>query len=431
MSRATTPIGRWLGRAAALALVAVLGACGGGGSDAPAPAPGGSTASGSTPVSAPPTTTTASTTTTGTVPAPTAVATAANVLPIVLDRGTDLSAINSPFVTVTVCEPGTQACRSIDHILLDTGSVGLRLAAAAVRGMNLPAVSAAGGGALAECASFASGYTWGSVRTADVRLAGQQAGALSVHVMDDPASPYAAVPADCSNTGAALAPAGSNGILGVGFAVQDCGPACAASGLPGVYFSCAATGCSGVAAPLSTQVAHPVAALPAGTNNGLAIVLPDFPGGTAQGLAGSLVLGIGTRDNNQMGTTPVYTANTAGSFTTTYGGRTTSAFIDSGSNGIFFADSSIARCPSGFYCPASALSLSATATGLNGNSVSVPFGVENAAALPGGTAVARLGGSVILGSSFDWGLPFFFGRTVFVAISGRSTPAGVGPFWAF
>jgi hypothetical protein len=33
--------------------------------------------------------------------------------------------------------------------------------------------------------------------------------------------------------------------------------------------------------------------------------------------------------------------------------------------------------------------------------------------------------------TFDWGLPFFFGRNVFTAIESRSTPAGSGPYWAF
>jgi hypothetical protein len=33
--------------------------------------------------------------------------------------------------------------------------------------------------------------------------------------------------------------------------------------------------------------------------------------------------------------------------------------------------------------------------------------------------------------SFDWGLPFFYGRTVYTAIENQSTPAGVGPYFAF
>jgi hypothetical protein len=32
---------------------------------------------------------------------------------------------------------------------------------------------------------------------------------------------------------------------------------------------------------------------------------------------------------------------------------------------------------------------------------------------------------------FGWGLPFFFGRTVFLAIEGQPTPAGAGPYYAF
>jgi len=32
---------------------------------------------------------------------------------------------------------------------------------------------------------------------------------------------------------------------------------------------------------------------------------------------------------------------------------------------------------------------------------------------------------------FDWGLPFYFGRSVFTAIEGKATPGGPGPFFAF
>jgi hypothetical protein len=34
-------------------------------------------------------------------------------------------------------------------------------------------------------------------------------------------------------------------------------------------------------------------------------------------------------------------------------------------------------------------------------------------------------------ASFDWGLPFSFGRIVYNAIETRNTPAGTGPYFAF
>jgi hypothetical protein len=40
-----------------------------------------------------------------------------------------------------------------------------------------------------------------------------------------------------------------------------------------------------------------------------------------------------------------------------------------------------------------------------------------------------LGGT--FSGGFDWGLPFFFGRNVFVAIQGQSTPGGTAPYWAY
>jgi hypothetical protein len=33
--------------------------------------------------------------------------------------------------------------------------------------------------------------------------------------------------------------------------------------------------------------------------------------------------------------------------------------------------------------------------------------------------------------TFDFGLPFFFGRNVYTAIEGKSTPGGTGPFTAY
>ena len=45
------------------------------------------------------------------------------------------------------------------------------------------------------------------------------------------------------------------------------------------------------------------------------------------------------------------------------------------------------------------------------------------------TAFNDLGGGGFF-AAFDWGLPFFFGRTVFVGIDGQTSPAGTGPYVA-
>jgi hypothetical protein len=356
----------------------------------------------------------------------------ANTLAITLDRGTDGAAINAPFVTVTVCVPGTSDCRTVDHVLVDTGSFGLRLAASSVlnSGLQLPAVTNAAGVQVGECGHFASGFVWGSVRRADVKLAGETAANLPIQVVGDPATLFAAVPRGCSNTGANFgADLGANGILGVGVFNEDC-PTCANSTAPAVYFACAAIGCSSTTLPLASQVANPVRAFSA-DNNGVVVVLPEVPPGGAETLSGSLIFGIGTQSNNQLGTATVFTTDNRGEFTTFYKGTTfASSFLDSGSNGIFFDDPAIPAC-FGFYCPPDPLALSAINRSSTGVSSTVNFTIESIQSINSRTVAANLGGDINLPGAFDWGLPFFFGRKVFVGISGASTPGGTGPFWAY
>jgi hypothetical protein len=50
---------------------------------------------------------------------------------------------------------------------------------------------------------------------------------------------------------------------------------------------------------------------------------------------------------------------------------------------------------------------------------------ESFAAFPG------LGGTNPTPNSFDWGLPFFYGRRVAVAIQGYTTSVGAGPYVAY
>src|SRR5664279_4686320 len=59
-----------------------------------------------------------------------------NSLPIAVDGGPIPGSIyvNGAFVTLSVCAPGTSTCQTIDHVLVDTGSVGLRLLAQGAAG---------------------------------------------------------------------------------------------------------------------------------------------------------------------------------------------------------------------------------------------------------------------------------------------------------
>jgi hypothetical protein len=95
-----------------------------------------------------------------------------------------------------------------------------------------------------------------------------------------------------------------------------------------------------------------------------------------------------------------------------------------------------------FYCPPSTRDLSATIQlGGTGGNVDVNFSIANADQLfapngvsSGNYAFNNLGGS--FGSSaFDWGLPFFFGRSVYTVIEGMPADGGsgtlTGPFEAF
>jgi hypothetical protein len=79
---------------------------------------------------------------------------------------------------------------------------------------------------------------------------------------------------------------------------------------------------------------------------------------------------------------------------------------------------------------------SATIPLANGASTTVNFSIANAATLFAGNqdiaAFVNLGAPQIDNTSFDWGLPFFYGRNVYAAIEGARTPGGpTGPYVAF
>ncbi|TFW17207.1 DUF3443 domain-containing protein [Duganella callida] len=361
-----------------------------------------------------------------------------NSTAIVVDNGPSgvSGAINVPYVSVTVCRPGSSVCQTVDHVLLDTGSYGLRLLASQLSStLALPAVSTASGADAGECGKFISGYTWGAVRQADVKMADEVAAGISIQVIGDRGASYAGTPASCSSAGSnlgTLAALGAKGILGVGMFKQDCGASCVNTAVGGIYYACASGNCTASTMPLAQQIGNPVASFST-NNNGVLIALPAVGTAGLTSVSGTLIFGVNTQSNNTIGSATIYQANSGGDFSTTYQGKTYSAsFIDSGSNGYFFSDSSIRQCSGGdFYCPAAPLALSATNTAADGSvSGAVSFSLVNLVALDSTISAAQVGGTAG-GSYFDWGLPFFYGRRVFVVMEDATTGGKTGPYWAY
>ena len=374
---------------------------------------------------------------------------AANSTPIVIDGGPQslaFGSLNAPYVTVTVCMPGTSSCQTIDHVLLDTGSTGLRIVASVLPAtFNLPQSNAATGNTpLWECLQFVTAYSWGSVRTADVKIANGIATSQPIQLIGDPAVPTAN--SDCTVSGTYLPlntvnELGANGVLGMNAFQYDC-PACTntVNIFPGAYYSCAAGGsCTNSAVALSAQVQNPIYNFQI-NNNGVAIVLPSIAAAGQLSATGSLILGISTQSNNQLGSAAVVPLDTLGYFTTSYNSALLKdSYIDSGSHYLYFNDGALAPCATqkGFYCPASIQTLQATIQLSGGAAGVVSFNVDSYETLsnnnPTFNALPNIAGliSSTASLSFDWGLPFFYGRTIFVGFENRSAAQNPGPFFAY
>jgi hypothetical protein len=386
--------------------------------------------------------------------------TATNVMKITVDGslcGSDAYP-NEPCASVQVCNPGG-SCATIDHLLVDTGSNGLRIfkSVLTAKGIAPTPVAAADGGSLAECVGFGDGSSeWGQVGLVDLVMGNEpKISNIPIHVID---STYAGAPTQCTSAGSTpdVDPSiGFNGIIGLGLFAEDCGSFCVTKKSSGMYYSCASGSCSQSVAALGKQVVNPVTWLTT-DNNGIVVALPSVPDAGAASADGYIFFGIGTRSNNAPDAVQLYQADvdTMSTVFSPFSDTSIMSFIDSGSSLIFFPwppfeDSSlyslIPDCSdehgsgmSGFYCPESTRTTAATNIGVNDTASScVGFSVANAyTQLQSGSnkVFSNLTGSAgdDLGSVFDWGLPFFLGRKVYIGIENKSASGlGTGPFWAY
>jgi len=364
-----------------------------------------------------------------------------NVLPITVNGSlcSSNSYPNKPCVSITVCSPGTSTCQTINDILLDTGASGLRIFKSVLTGVSFTQIPS-GSGSLTECVQYADNSAdWGPVQTADVILGGEPAVRVPIQII------YSTFgdPSVCATAGITLdttpEEAGFNGILGVGLFAEDCGSTCTSFAGNGTYYSCSGSTCTETTAPLTYQVQNPVSLLPV-DNNGVILQIPSVPLGGAVSVNGTLVLGIGTQSNNTPSGVTMYPASpSTGDFTTIFNSKTYSdSFIDSASNGLFFnagSLSALTTCASGtaadWFCPSSTQNLSATTEGYTGSpSGAVSFQIGNASTLfsSSNNVFIELGAP---DKSFDWGLPFFLGRSVYVGIENKTSSLGTGPYWAY
>ncbi len=371
-------------------------------------------------------------------------------------------------------------CQSIDHVMVDTGSSGLRILSSVLTSLSLLPETDTNGNTIAECTVFANTsyaggvYLYGEMATADVQIGGETASNVPVQLIGTDPDGWSPPSDGNCNTGSdqnftTASQLGANGILGVGFFAQDCGTSCtghAGNVVDSAYYGCASNvqcAAEASALPANQQLTNPVTMF-AQDSNGLIIELPAIAltGGADLGaptVTGQIVFGVGTESNNAITSlTPAPTVipadATLGTVVTTYPSQAPnqtlpSSFLDTGANAYLFGNSSetsIAQCTggdAGYYCPGSPLSSTATITAATSTgssaSSSVNFGITSADTLnsSSNSAFDNLGGllpgsySADASSMFIWGLPFFYGRDVVIAFAGQNTSAGTGPYYAF
>ena len=380
--------------------------------------------------------------------------TGANVMAVVVNGG--LSGItNRLYASVKVCNANTNSCATIDNILVDTGSYGLRLMqSSALTALGLPAQTISDQ-PLMNCVKFLDNSNmWGSVRMATVQLGGlTTSSAIPIQVIADST---ATIPSACGSASDSLTTAsgntnslGANGILGIGTYAQDCGVYCANTSGAGWYYTCPNNVCSATRVSLDNQLQNPVPHLPT-DNNGLIVILPSVPTGGAVTVNGSLILGVGTEANNQLSSTDTLLQTSAANYahintqvsaaSLSYGPvNMNSSILDTGSNGLFFGTVSTPVMPVGFgwYAPSLPVALTATLSGSNNVNKTISF-VVNDYSKANATTYARPAQAAPLSdnSMFDWGLPFYYGRRVFLGIDGMSAQDAsnqtiTGPYYAF
>lgn len=362
-----------------------------------------------------------------------------NVIPIRIDHS---GYENELVISVTICSPGTDLCKTIDRILLDTGSSGLRIFNSLVSDVSLINVESFDGSSVARCMRYMDGTSqWGPIKKADIKLGGEIARNINIQIID---ADYANGHEKCDNPERDPSKSQYNGILGIGVHKYDCSECAVNSSIDDEYFKCINSNtCSPSLMSLEYQVVNPISVLDSSSNeegindgNGSAIVLPQIPAIGANYVSGYLIIGIGTRSNNTPSKNSVIIeSDRNGYFDTFYDGGMYRSHIDTGSNKTMLPTPSRDLDCSEFKCFFSIFSLLAAQKVNNGESFKI-VSLDHPEFQKGSVGNGDDDDDFPADNdrTFVWGLPFFYGKTVYTSINGKmATFNGVtylSPFYA-
>jgi uncharacterized protein DUF3443 len=404
-----------------------------------------------------------------------------NTAPLLANFGPNGSAngiVNGIFINITVCQHGTTTCMPIDNVLVDTGSIGLRLVQGALGSVTLGQI-VQNGNPLLECVQYGdTSYSWGPMQLADVKIAGEQALNIPVQLLGatnngapqscfTQGTPNSSLPGSPPGNEDTVASLGANGILGIGDGIVDCGNFCTTNATGSGYYTCPSGTCSEVTVQTGFQAANPIAAFSSADKNGFMISFPSVPAMGEMTLSGTMNFGIGTQTDNALGNATLFAMDQCGDFprvtfngvsytdTSCNGtGSGLGGFLDTGSNALYVLDASvlpsfgISDCPSssnlsGFYCVTGGGTATLSGISLIGNgnvgSGTISLNIADAITLArtNNAVFNDLGGDSGNSAStdfFDFGAPFFFGRTIFLGIAGEpvlNVPNAPNGFVAF
>ena len=350
---------------------------------------------------------------------------AVNVVPLTMH--TPRHGFNRMVISIDLCAPGTTRCVTIDEVMVDTGSTGLRIEPGVLpSSLGLRPMLGEGAAPLGECVRFVHDQAWGFLARADLHLGGMVAPNLPIQLISPDDEPH---PSQCPASN--VSPT-SNATLGIG-PLTDCPDPCDGSGPGASYFACPPDGCRPIRMEAADRLPNPVWRLPR-HNSGVVFELPGVPPEGSGGVTGRLIFGIDTADNNRIDAMHVLRLDAFGRFTSVMAGRPyPHSSIDSGTTTMVVPADDFRRCERipWALCASPVRRVEAEMVGADGGRIGASFRVGDFAALtrPGigavdGVAVAAPAAA----RGLVWGAPLFLGKRV---AFGFETPVGGGAFYGF